>query len=97
MALTNQRAQDIAAAVVDVASQIESLRATMDVLLRVNNSASINWGTPPGEITLDGNGNMQGKHYTPANISNAIGVIAGIRDEMAADGGTLALIARTLG
>ena len=74
MALENARVSATADAVADVSSQMATLLHTLKQLLTFNSNNSIGWTTDPKPDYIDENaaGNLTGKQYSRADVSNAI-------------------------
>jgi hypothetical protein len=77
MAMTHERAIQLAETLVDISSQLASLHATANQLLAFNSHLNIDWGNAvkPSFLNEDANGNLTGKYYTRQQVADAIGSI----------------------
>lgn len=82
MAANLAAAIKICNALEEVANQRLVLHNLEIQLAEYNADININWGSPPGFLTLDGDGNISGKSYTPGDVSNALGSITQDRNMM---------------
>lgn len=81
MALTHQRALEIAKFGKALADDTKSLLWQIEEFLQANSAAAVDWAaaTKPAYINEDSNGNLDGLAFTRAHMANAIGSLDNLR------------------